>query len=454
MAAREQRAFLKKQIADRDLPCVSLSLNVPGFPKSNPSVQLFFSHVLTDLKYFLLANLIEVFEDESICRLDDAGDFYLTPFSVMGKNMEEIKQLCEDFEENHSLSRFVDVDLNDSMGNAISSGKSKQCFFCGERPAIECRRLGIHNQELVRNFMFTKMAEFCRQQRKNMLVKKISFLGLKALLDEISLSPKPGLVDKFSSGSHADMDYQTFLASSAAISGWFEELVRAGFSFDQDDLTKALPVIRSIGLRMESDMYTSTKEVNTHKGLIFLMGLSLFACGRVFRDGDQFEVQDFREIIRGICKDIVQKELVQRKATKTTHGEKIFRKFGFSGARGEAENGFPMVFEYGLPQLMAAEKPGEEDLFKCLLAISAHNMDTNILYRRGPAVLTTFRHLCKKALEDLNAANLSAVAEFCKGENISPGGSADLLAVAIFVDSVMRADSRKEITPLSITNDF
>jgi len=454
LAAREQRAFLKKQIADKGFPCLSLSLNVPGFPKSNPTVQLFFSHVLTDLKYFLKANLIELSEDESICRPDDTGDFYLSPCSGYGKPIEEIKQLCEDFEGNHSLGRFIDVDLNDAQGNTISSGKSKPCFFCGERPAIECRRMEAHNSDEIRIFMFSKMAEYCRQQRENILVKRISSLGLKALLDEISLSPKPGLIDKFSNGSHSDMDFQTFLASSAAISGWFEELVRAGFLFKGNDLTKALPVIRNIGLRMESDMYASTKNINTHKGLIFLMGLSLFACGKLFSLQDQFDAETFREIIRDICKDIVGKELVPVKGSKVTHGEEIFMKFGYSGARGEAENGFPMVFEFGLPQLTAVEKPGEEELFKSLLAISSNNQDTNILYRRGPIVLTSFRNLCKKALEDLNAANLSAVAEFCKSENISPGGSADLLAVTIFVDSVMRADQKKEFTPLSELNDF
>ncbi len=454
LAAREQRAILKRAIAERGLPCLSLSLNVPGFPKSNPTLQLFFKHVCTDLEYFLKANLIDHRENESIFMVDDAGDHYLSPCSGNGKSMEEIKQLLEDFEENHSLGRFIDVDVNDSMGNTISSGKSKSCFFCGERAAIECRRLGSHDEERVRSFMFTKMAEFCRQQRENMLVKRISSLALKALLDEISLSPKPGLVDKFSRGSHADMDYQTFLASSAAIAGWFEALLQAGFSFDKDDLTKALPVIRNIGLRMETDMYRSTKNVNTHKGLIFLMGLSLFACGKLYSRQEQFDPEVFRGIIRDICKDIVLKELVPMRGSKTTHGEGIYRKYGYCGARGEAEKGFPMVFEFGLPQLTVVEKPGEEEHFKSLLAIAAKNHDTNILYRSGPVVSKSFRNLCKKALEDLNVANLSEVAEFCKSENISPGGSADLLAVTIFVDSVMRADQSKEFTSLSEINDF
>ena len=68
--------------------------------------------------------------------------------------------------------------------------------------------------------MFSKMAGYCRQQRESEIIKQIASLGLKALLYEISLSPKPGLVDKFSNGSHDDMNYQTFVDSSATISGW------------------------------------------------------------------------------------------------------------------------------------------------------------------------------------------------------------------------------------------
>jgi len=41
-------------------------------------------------------------------------------------------------------------------------------------------------------------------------------------------------------------------------------------------------------------------------------------------------------------------------------------------------------------------------------------------------------------LENFNQANYSAVIDFCKNENISPGGSADLLAVTIFVWSMMK----------------
>ena len=437
MNAREQRAFLKKQIARQGFPCVSLSLNVPGFPKSNPTVKAFFDLCLSDLKYFFKAHLIDIHPLDAIQKCDAAGDFFITSCLKGIKTLPELKQICEDFEANHRLGRFIDVDLNDELGNTVSSGKSKLCFFCSEKPAIECRRENTHDQEQLRSFMFSKMAEYCRQQREVTIIKQLSSLGLKALLSEISLTPKPGLVDKFSNGSHSDMNYQTFIDSSSAISPWFGELVQAGFSFKENDLAKALPIIRNIGLRMESAMYEATRNINTQKGIIFLLGLSLFACGKLFSQNDRFETERFRATISDICKDLVKNELINSSKIDNSHGEDIFQKYGFSGARGEAESGFRTVFEFGLPQLSGITVLNDEAMIKCFLAIASNNNDTNILYRRGMEVLSVFQELCKKALVDFNDRNYSAVIDYCKSENISPGGSADLLAVAIFVWSVI-----------------
>lgn len=420
------------------MPSLSLSLNVPGFPKSNSTTNAFFSYCLRELKFTLKARRIEINEKEAIESCDAAGDFFLVPCSTVNFSLTEIKQICEDFENYHPLGRFIDADLNDSEGNSVSSGKSKLCFFCLERPAIECRRQNAHDFEELRSFMFPKMAAYCLKQKEELIIKKLSLLAQRAILSEISLTPKPGLVDKFSCGSHADMNYQTFLDSTAAISHWFGELVREGFYFQNDDLSKALPVIRNIGLRMESAMYEATRNVNTQKGIIFLMGLSLFACGKQFSRNDRFETEEFRLIIRSICKYLVEKELGNINLSAKSHGEDTFLKYGFSGARGEAESGFATIFDFGLPQLAEVADLNNEAMIKCFLAIAANNDDTNILFRSGPEVLNTFRDLCQIALENYNDANYSAVIDFCRNENISPGGSADLLAVTIFVWSVMR----------------
>lgn len=446
MKARDQRAFLKSQIALDSLPCLSLSLNVPGFPKSNPTVSVFFQSCLSDLKQFFIAHRIEIHENNIVEICDAAGDFFLVPFSINDYSLEEIKQFCEDFEENHPLGRFIDVDLNDQQGNSVTSGKSKLCFFCREKPAIECRREKVHEFDELRSYMFSEMAEYCRKQREERIARKLSELAQQAILAEISLTPKPGLVDQVSSGSHADMDFQTFVDSTNAISPWFGELVREGFAFHEKDLIQALPRLREIGLRMESDMFEATGNVNTQKGIIFLMGLSLFACGKLFGHSDHFQVEEFRGIMKAICKDLVKNELINAATSGKSHGEKIFREYGFTGARGEAESGFSTVFDFGLPQLIQLKELNDETLMKCFLSIAANNNDTNILYRSNPEVLNAFRKLCNITLEDFNQANYTALIDFCKHENISPGGSADLLAVSIFVWSVLQADEQKHFT--------
>jgi holo-ACP synthase/triphosphoribosyl-dephospho-CoA synthase len=446
LKARDQRAFLKAQIAQKRLPSLSLSLNVPGFPKSNSTVNVFFQSCLQDLKHHFIAHRIDIDENDTVEICDAAGDFYLVPFSINHSNLSEIKQICEDFEENHLLGRFIDVDLNDELGNTVSSGKSKLCFFCREKPAIECRRENAHGFEELRSFMFSEMAEYKRKQREERIAKKLSSLAELAILAEISLTPKPGLVDQLSSGSHSDMNYQTFVDSTSAISPWFEELVREGFDFQNDELTQALPRLRNIGLQMESAMFEATGNINTQKGVIFLMGLSLFACGRLFRQSEQFQIPVFCKIIQDICAGLVEKELTNAAGSGKSHGEKIFRKYGFSGARGEAESGLNTVFDFGLPEIIQAEQLNDESLIKCLLSISANNNDTNILFRSNPDVLSKFKSLCQIALEDFSAENYTAVIDFCRQENISPGGSADLLAVTIFVYSVIQASEQKHFT--------
>jgi len=445
LQARDHRAFLKSEVALQGLPSLSLTLNIPGFPKSNEVVNAFFGSCLRDFNYFLQAHLVYIHEKDAIVGCDAAGDFYIVPCSPGDLSLPAIKKLCEAFEQSHPLGRFIDADLNDQFGNTVSSGKSKICFFCLERPAIECRRENAHEPEELRAFMFPKMEAYCRQHYDHEIVKKLSTLALQAILTEISLTPKPGLVDKISNGSHADMNFQTFLGSTAAIAPMFAEFVRAGIAFDGYDLSKSLPLIRNIGLRMERAMYEATHSVNTQKGIIFLMGLALFSCGKLLNQAEYFDIQRFREVLRGICSNMVINELNGTATSWKSHGSDIFRKFGFSGARGEAESGFETVFNYGLPWLEKVTETTDAVLIKCFLAIASNNNDTNILYRSNPEVLRKFQGLCGIALEDFNERNYLAVIDFCRSENISPGGSADLLAVTIFVWSVINTNFTKQI---------
>ena len=406
------------------------------------------------MQFMLKSHLVEVHNNEIIERCDEAGDFFVAPFTAGKLGIIELKQICENFEESHPLGRYIDVDVNDEKGHFISSGKSKLCFYCQVKPAIECRRGQAHDVVQLRSLMFSKMRDYCNRQREFLLSKQLASLALKALLYEISLTPKPGLVDRLSNGSHADMNFLTFADSSSAISIYFGELVQAGFAFQDEEYIQALPIIRNIGLRMEAAMFRATGNINTHKGLIFLMGLTLFSCGKLYSSLNPFDPEYFRSIVRDICRDIVKRELQDSKPSNSTHGLDVFHSSGFSGARGEAEGGFQTVFEIGLPYLAEENQLNDTALIQSFLAIASENMDTNILYRGGQDVLMTFQKLCKVALEDFSDSNYLKVAEFCRKANISPGGSADLLALSIFFWSVMKFESPFFISPLIQSYDI
>jgi holo-ACP synthase/triphosphoribosyl-dephospho-CoA synthase len=430
LAARDARSLLRKEFSLRNQSALSLNLNVPGYPKSNEIVRRFFLYCLGDLKIYLSARLIHLEEKEEILKIDAAGDFYIVPFSTGHRTVNDIKQFCEDFEETHAWGRFIDVDITDRAGLTVSSGKSKSCFYCNEHPADVCRIEKRHETEDVREFMFSGMKAYCLQQREITICRNLSSLALQSILYEISLTPKPGLVDKFSNGAHTDMNYNTFLNSTAAISAFFNDMAKAGFAFAGSDMTKALPVIRNLGLRMEKSMYESTGNVNTQKGIIFLMGLSLFSSGFLFAQEDEFNTEKFRTIVKDICKNLTYNEMERLDHPPETHGERIYHKLKIAGARGEAENGFPAVFEAGLPELLKDAELNEQALHRAFLAIASINKDTNILHRSSPEVLDQFRKLSQTALE---TDNMDSLLEFCIRQGISPGGSADILAVSIYI---------------------
>lgn len=449
LAAREKRAFLRRQCAAAGQGTLSLSLNIPGYPKCAPLFSACFDLLLAELKDFFLARRILLCAEQEIVLRDEAGDFYLAPLNPQ-QAFSDIKAVCENFEETHPLGRIIDVDLTEQQGNPISSHKLKRCFLC-DNPAVVCMREQTHSYQALREHIMTQMQRYLDEHRKQQICKQLAALALKATLYEIALSPKPGLVDRFDCGAHRDMDYFTFLNSSAALAGYFEELARSGYTFQADNFRRALPRIRQIGLKMEAAMFHETGGVNTHKGLIFLLGLSIFACAYLFARQRQFQEQQCRQVIARICENLAQQELGAFTHQEQTHGSLCFREYGtfFGGARKEAQEGFPSVFEHGLPelrsQLAAAAEPYPAAMMNAaltstLLRLMSVVNDTNILYRKDLATLNRVKQMAWDALKEKNPAEKSEryaeLIAYCRREHVSPGGSADLLAVTLFFSFV------------------
>ena len=436
--AREQRAEIRNDFAHRGLASLSLTFNIPGYPKYNDLTKSVFDQVLNELKIFLIANRVKIRETDLINTLDEAGHLFLVALSENGLQLTRIKEITETFEETFSLGRIIDVDIFDKSGRPISSGKKKKCIICGDKSAVNCMRNQTHNYEDLRTVMFSLMGDYQTKQRREFIIKKLSEISTKSLLYEVSLSPKPGLVDFHSNGSHKDMNYYTFLNSTSALAPFWGTFARAGFDF-KGDISQVLPLIRQIGLKAEMSMFSATNEVNTQKGLVFLLGLSVFITAYLSKEEDVFDEDRFIETIQQICHGMVDLEL-HDSLSNNTHGEETFKKYGLQGAgpRYEAERGFPMVFNLLLPYLelnlnksvLLDKEAFNGILQKALLKIMSELDDSNVLYRKGLKMAEDLKMLASKAFEGRH--NYKKLSEFCLKENISPGGSADILALSLF----------------------
>ncbi|SFB78177.1 triphosphoribosyl-dephospho-CoA synthase CitG [Tropicimonas isoalkanivorans] len=264
----------------------------------------------------------------------------------------------------------------------------------------------------------------------------------EALLREVHLTPKPGLVDRRNTGSHRDMTLATFEVSADALRPFFEAFVEAGMGSGASPPADALPELRRIGLACESAMLVATAGVNTHKGAIFSFGLLLGAAGRLIAGGQPPTPERITEEAALIAAGLVQRDLAVRRRTARTAGEYIFRRYGLTGARGEAESGFASVRSVGLPAYRAAQEhgaPRELALLAALIDLLAVNGDTNLVARGGMDGLRFVRReavrlreaggiFAPDALERLEAMDDALIAR-----NLSPGGTADLVGVTWFL---------------------
>jgi len=452
LLAKDRRRELRMQRLERGCITLSFNLNIPGLPKSTDSFHAFFSTCLLEFKNFLLSHRIVIDDTTIHNKIDAAGDFFLAEVVDSDYTAIQIKQFCETFESNHPVGRLIDVDVVDGKGEPISSGKAKTCFFCDNAPAIYCMRKQAHDYAAMRMKVELEMSKYQEKKKQDRICKQLSILATQSLLHEVALAPKPGLVDRFDEGSHSDMDFSTFLNSTAALSVSFRKIADFGYTFSGDDLKETLPRLRLIGLEIESDMFLETHGVNTHKGAIFLLGFSIFVSAYLIAR-DSFTNEKFVSIIQKMNGDLVARELGKKLYLgKETHGEVCFRRFGKKGQgiRGEIQAGMPCVFQKALPVLhqyfdheaVLNDKLLNKGLTHALLEIISQNDDSNILYRKGVEILEELKDravVCIRAYDTSKfIAEYDALIEFCRVKKISPGGSADLLAVSYFMYSVNR----------------
>lgn len=261
----------------------------------------------------------------------------------------------------------------------------------------------------------------------------IELLAAAALREEVLLTPKPGLVDSENAGAHRDMDLPLFMLSIDAIAPWFGRFVSLGHQCARLPPTRVLLEIRPAGLACEQAMFTATGGVNTHKGGIFSMGLLCTAAGYLSGRGLALTRQTLCDTVAAFCAGLICTELAGCRRAATV-GEQLYLRYGMTGARGEAAGGFATVRRHVLPVWDQRAPQGDDRqarLLHGLLLLMAHNPDTNLVARGGLDGLAYVQTYARRLLSDgWNDGQLRQMDRLLVARNLSPGGSADLLAVA------------------------
>ncbi len=270
-------------------------------------------------------------------------------------------------------------------------------------------------------------------KRDNLLPVALSTLAVSALIDEAELTPKPALVDRTSNGAHDDLDLPRLRRSALALRDGFAAIARAA---PGEKPLRLRERIGQIGRDMERRMLTATGGSNAHRGAIWSLGLLVAAAAQLSE----------RNAARIAAAAAALARLPDRFAPRPlSNGERVRLRFGATGARGEAQAAFPHALGVGLPRLRAARDRGAPEncaRLDALMAIMASLDDTCLLHRGGVAALETAKAGARAVLAAGGTAETAGMERLHRLHTelmalwASPGGSADLLGVTLFLDGL------------------
>ena len=438
---RDKRVAYQEHLLkeNKDKTLVTIRINYPGIEKSNyitdNIVNTIYNEILTYYGKFI------VFEDKYKNKEGIVAHF------LFDLDFVNVKKEMINVEEEHILGRCLDIDVytlkNDKVIGISRSDlfkKPRRCFIC-DLDAKICSRAQTHTIDEIKNYFEVVYKNFKDSQKKTeSLAYEVSQMALKAMISEVSTFPSFGLVSPISSGAHKDMDYYTFLNSAVAITPFLKKMFEVGYSYYSPEYI--FDAIRDIGKECEKKMFEATNNINTHKGMIFLMGISMAAIGKALYENKEFyQIQD---IIKSMVKNILDDFKELHKKEKLTHGERLYLEYGFTGIRGQVQDGLSVLFDNIIDNYINSDLK-ENDLYtQILIELMARVEDSTVVYRHD---ISTLRKVQSDAKDLLNMGGIFTekgrqkchhLEDLYIKENISPGGCADLLASSILLIDVKK----------------
>lgn len=408
--ARERRANAQSaMLASADASCclVSFSLNIAGDVKRTPKTRLLFDE---GLRVFGRLGFRE------IRRTLFDGTTGSEALILLREDANAVKEALEQLEEAFPAARLFDFDVLNAEGIKLSRSIPRRCLVC-DGPAAVCARSRAHGLDAVRAATDALLDEFCAGM--------LADTARRALVLELETTPKPGLVDKHNNGAHTDMDVPLFLKSAASLVPYFKAAARLGIA------DAGMPPLKEAGLSAERAMFDATNGVNTHKGMIYSMGLLLYGMGKSLSFGG-----DAVKHAAALAGTDADERLSRALACRDTNGAKALCDHGARGAVGEAADGFFHAC-YCADRLIAhrhSDHPGALALLDVMIVLS----DTNLLHRGGEAGLRYAQENALRIAMLPEDRRIEAMETFDRGmieRRLSPGGAADMLALGFLLDA-------------------
>ena len=428
--AREKRVQKQKSLlAQYNKPLLCFTMNIPGPEKLNDDVKIGFfigNRLLSDALKRQKVLHREIHTEYTGCEA----------FYVVDMPARELKQLAVDIEDADAVGRLFDMDVLDTDGQKLDRealGYSRRkCLICDE-DAVVCGRSRAHSLEDLQDKTGFLLYLAGRQQ----FAEYIAVRAYLALTQEVSVTPKPGLVDRNNTGAHRDMDLRHFFASATALRPYFCRCAEEGYLTRQLPPEETFARIRPLGMEAEQSMRTATRGVNTHKGAIFSLGILCAAAGRTVPQ--DWTAQGLLDLCAAMTRGVVEKDFagITRENAKTV-GERLYAEYGITGVRGQAEAGFPAVkrclpvLRQGLTQGLGLNHAGAATLLHLLCAAD----DTNLIHRSDRETQLALQTQLKALLAETPYPTIETIAQLDREfieKNLSPGGSADLLALCFFL---------------------
>ncbi len=385
LSDREKKDSIIKKYSD-EYQVITLKANIPG---SNKNIK----------EAYLLVNIF----DKKISKYNPLKTMFYKSYDgpyfiyLFNKNKNLKKEMMK-IESSNKLARLVDIDVYLDSSHSLNRSVLRKCYLCN-KDAIICSRMKSHSQVELLSYINKLTSSYLRRYIKKMIND--------SMLKELNLHPKFGLVTPYTNGSHKDMDYTLMVNAKNSILNDLVDMFMLGYN-ESLPLDVLFLKARDIGKKADSHMFKATNNINAYQGLIFNLGLVLVNLGKQIKDN--LSLDDVYNNIKEMSKSFIKE--------------------GNFGARKQAAEGYQIIQDlfnkYDLSKMNTLD----------ILIYFINNLDDTVLLRRckDPQLLRIIKEDFK-ILDSSKKLLINQINEDCIKNNLSFGGCADLLVVALFIDS-------------------